>query len=357
MIRVVVCLVVLLAAADARAHQTSVKYVDLVVHDETSLQVIVRFAPGDVTEPMGLPADGKPAIADAVGDARVPPYVQRWFAIAGCELGTPTALQADSSFVAVDYSAKCKTPRELALDFTAFFALDTRHEAIVRMSAPGAATIQTIVRASDPRITLRAGEAPSLLAWVWTGMHHIYGGLDHVLFVIALLLVVMLYPGVKRGEWHTRAFGMTLRSTALVITAFTIAHSITLIAAALGVVALPSRIVEALIAVSIVYTAAEDVAKPDVRWRFALTFAFGLIHGLGFAATLSELLPPTDVVVPLLCFNLGVEIGQLTIVLAVLPVLWSAARNIGAARYRRYALPALATPIFLVGAAMVVQRV
>jgi hypothetical protein len=334
-----------------------VKYVDLAVHDETSLQVIIRFAPGDVTEAMGLPADAQPALDDAVNDPRVAPGVQRWFSIAGCELGQPIASREGETFVKVGYPARCATPRELALDFTTFFTLDARHEAIVRMTAPGVQPVTTIVRASEPTITLRAGQGPSLLAWVWTGMHHIYGGLDHVLFVIALLLVVMIYPGVQRGEWHTRAFGMTLRSTALVITAFTIAHSITLIAAALGVVALPSRIVEALIAVSIAYTAAEDVAKPDVRWRFALTFAFGLIHGLGFAATLSELLPPTDVVVPLLCFNLGVEIGQLTIVLVVLPILWLGARRIGAARYRRHALPALATPIFLIGIAMVVQRV
>ena len=69
-----------------------------------------------------------------------------------------------------------------------------------------------------------------------------------------------------------------------------------------------------MIAASIVYTAIEDVVRPDVRWRFALTFAFGLVHGLGFASMLEELLPPGDVVVPLLVFNLGVELGQLTIV-------------------------------------------
>jgi hypothetical protein len=150
---------------------------------------------------------------------------------------------------------------------------------------------------------------------------------------------------------------MTLRSTALIITSFTIAHSITLIAAALGFVELPSHIVEAVIALSIAYTAAEDVVKPDVRWRFALTFAFGLIHGVGFASTLAGLLPPTDVVVPLLCFNLGVEIGQLTIVLVVLPVLWLVARKIGASRYRRYGLPVVAAPIFVAGVAMVIDRV
>jgi hypothetical protein len=112
-----------------------------------------------------------------------------------------------------------------------------------------------------------------------------------------------------------------------------------------------------MIAVSIAYTALEDVVKPGVRWRFALTFGFGLIHGLGFASTLAGLLPPTDVVVPLLCFNLGVEIGQLSVVVVALPLLWYLVHEVGAARYRRYFLPSLAAPIFFVGLAMVVDRV
>ncbi len=355
--RALVLLLVLLTAPVAHAHQTSVKYIDLLVEDGDTLEVIIRFEPGDVTEAMGLPADAKPEVVDAYTDARVPPYVQQWFSLQGCTLGTPTAQREDRTFVRVLYPARCADPRTVSLDFTRFFELDRRHEAIVRLSEPGTKPVQTIVRASDPRITLRVGESPSLYAWVRTGMDHIYDGIDHLLFVVALLLVVMLQPGATRGEWQLRGFKPTLRSTALVITAFTIAHSITLIAAALGVVTLSSTFVEAMIAVSIAYTALEDVVKPGVRWRFALTFGFGLIHGLGFAATLAGLLPPTDVVVPLLCFNLGVEIGQLSVVVVALPLLWYLVYAVGAARYRRYVLPMLAAPIFFVGLAMVVDRV
>lgn len=88
-----------------------------------------------------------------------------------------------------------------------------------------------------------------------------------------------------------------------------------------------------------------------------MTFAFGLVHGLGFASQLALLLPPTDVVVPLLCFNLGVEVGQLSIVAISLPLLFALGRAIGARRYRRVALPALAAPIFLVGIVMVIERI
>jgi hypothetical protein len=153
-----------------------------------------------------------------------------------------------------------------------------------------------------------------------------------------------------------RAFVPTLRATAVVITAFTVAHSMSLIAAALGWVELPSRVVESLIALSIAYTAAEDIARPDVRWRFVLTFGFGLVHGLGFASTLAVQLPPSHVVVPLLCFNVGVELGQLTIVLVALPVFYMLARELGAARYRQRVMPAIAAAIFVAGVIWVVER-
>jgi hypothetical protein len=341
----------------ASAHQTSVKYVDLVAHEE-GVEVTFKVAPGDVTEPMGLPADATPTAAEAAAKPAVEMYVLAWLGIRGCEDSSPRARVIDAKFIAVTWTCSWRGARrrdELSLDFTRFFATDTRHEAIVRLSAPGARAVQTIVRSSEPQVTLQIGRSPSLLAWVRTGMDHIYSGFDHILFVISLLLVVMLRR--ENAAWSLRALVPTLRSTGLVITAFTIAHSTTLIAAALGLVALPSRFVESMIALSIAYTAAEDVANPAVRWRFALTFGFGLVHGLGFAATLAELLPPTDVVVPLLCFNVGVEIGQLTIVVTVLPVLYLLARKIGADRYRRIALPALATAIFLLGIAMVVERV
>jgi hypothetical protein len=205
----------------------------------------------------------------------------------------------------------------------------------------------------DSPITLRAGQM-SLLRWVRYGMFHIYSGVDHISFVLALLLVVMLRRDGAR--WRVKPFVATLRATATVVTAFTIAHSVTLISAALGWVSLPSRLVESLIALSIAYTAAENIAKPDVRWRYVLTFAFGLSHGLGFASALAVDLPPHGVVPPLLCFNVGVEIGQLTIVAVALPLFYMSARWLGADRYRRFAMPALSSVIFIFGAIWFAQR-
>jgi hypothetical protein len=318
--------VLLLLTRFAYAHQTSVKYIDV----DPNLGVTVRCAPSDL---------------EGIAPDEVPAFVQRWITFEGCTLTAPVA-DRDDKFVRVTWKATCPEGHVRA-DFTKFFELDRKHEAMLRYHGE-----TTIVRASDPHVVL--GHHQSLFAWIHTGMDHIYEGIDHILFVISLLLVVMLYRGTK---WELRGFMLTLKSTGLVITAFTIAHSISLISAALGYVALSSRFVECMIALSIAYTAIEDIAKPDVRWRFVLTFGFGLIHGLGFASTLANLLPPRDVVVPLLCFNIGVEIGQLTIVLGVLPVLYLVARTCGAQRYRLYVLPVVAGVIAAVGLAMFIQRI
>ncbi len=144
------------------------------------------------------------------------------------------------------------------------------------------------------------------------GIEHILGGLDHLLFVLALVILVR--------EW---------RRVAITVTAFTIAHSITLVAATLGFVHVSGPPVEATIALSIVLIAAEIVnARHDgpsltTRWPWLVAFAFGLLHGLGFAGALSEVgLPQHAIPLALLFFNLGVEVGQLVFVAAVMVLAW-----------------------------------
>jgi hypothetical protein len=109
------------------------------------------------------------------------------------------------------------------------------------------------------------------------------------------------------------------------ITAFTVAHSITLALAALGIVSVPASIVEPLIAASVVYVGLENLLRPIPGSRWKLTFAFGLVHGLGFAAILSDLGVGTGdmpLVVPLAAFNAGVELGQIAVAGAVVPMFW-----------------------------------
>ena len=138
------------------------------------------------------------------------------------------------------------------------------------------------------------------LQYLWLGYTHILPkGLDHILFVLGIFL---LSP-----HWKTML---------LQVTAFTVAHSITLALSIYGVVSLPPRIVEPLIALSIAYVAIENIVTRQLKpWRLALVFTFGLLHGLGFAGVLRDLgLPREEFLTALVTFNLGVEGGQLTVI-------------------------------------------
>lgn len=150
---------------------------------------------------------------------------------------------------------------------------------------------------------------PSFFGFIKLGIEHIGTGYDHLLFLFALLLVV-------RG----------FRSALAVITCFTLAHSVTLAAATFNLVSLSSRITEPLIAVTIVYVGLENILRRgDPHGRWALTFGFGLVHGFGFASVLREMgvgAQGGGVALPLLGFNLGVELGQVAVAAVALPLIW-----------------------------------
>jgi hydrogenase/urease accessory protein HupE len=182
--------------------------------------------------------------------------------------------------------------------------------------------------------------APATAAgFLWLGITHILGGMDHLAFLTALLL------GVSR-----------LRAVVATVTAFTVAHSLTLSSAVLGLFALPTAIVEPLIAASVVFVGLENLvrAKIDSRWR--LTFAFGLIHGFGFAGALRELgigAPGTSIAAPLGLFNAGVEIGQVSVAI----LLWPAIQRLSAQPLlRRRLVPAGSLLVAAAGCYWMVER-
>jgi hydrogenase/urease accessory protein HupE len=230
----------------------------------------------------------------------------------------------------------------------AFFATKTdRHEAVITVGWKGAqrtfkrtGPFDLEVTASRIRPTFwsTAGE---FLAW---GMHHIFIGYDHISFLLALLLGAQ-----KLGEMVR------------VVTSFTVAHSLTLLLSALDKISLPSAVTESLIALSIVYVAAENYFIKDARHRWVLTFAFGLVHGLGFSSVLRERLQDLQsFALPVLSFNLGVEFGQIAILLVVFPILaWirKASDETAAARRQRLLVRIGSAPILLLGLFWLVDRV
>ncbi|MCR8635857.1 HupE/UreJ family protein [Paenibacillus radicis (ex Xue et al. 2023)] len=150
-----------------------------------------------------------------------------------------------------------------------------------------------------------AGQTAVLWKYFLLGIEHILLGFDHLLFLFSLILVAAGYRDIVK-----------------IVTAFTVAHSITLLLASLGYVSLNPVWIEAAIALSICYVALENIVSGKYAMRWVLTFIFGLVHGLGFAGALEEIgLPKAYFVSSLLIFNLGVEIGQLAVVFAVLPLL------------------------------------
>lgn len=195
--------------------------------------------------------------------------------------------------------------------------------------------------ASAPSSQPESGDLPSAWEFLKLGVEHIWTGYDHLLFLFALLVVCASF-----------------RSIAAIITCFTLAHSLTLGLATLDVVNLPSRWVEPLIAASIVFVGAENLwrrgAEPPGRW--ALTFAFGLIHGFGFASVLRDLglaSAKGGILMPLLTFNLGVELGQIAIAALVLPVVWRLRRN---ETFVARGVPALSVVVTLMGLYWLLSR-
>jgi hypothetical protein len=183
----------------------------------------------------------------------------------------------------------------------------------------------------------RAGVARTYLGLGFT--HILPKGLDHILFVLGIFLL-----------------SRRLRPMLWQVSAFTLAHSITLGLALYGVVQLSSRIVEPLIAVSIVYVAVENLWTSELKpWRVTLVFAFGLLHGMGFAGVLRELaLPRAELLTGLLAFNVGVEAGQMTVILAAFVCVGMWARRSEA--YRRFVVVPASIAIAATGTFWTVQR-
>lgn len=169
------------------------------------------------------------------------------------------------------------------------------------------------------------------------GIEHILTGYDHIAFLLALIVI-----------------GLSIREVLKIITAFTIAHSITLLLAALEIVRLDSRFVESVIAFSICYVAVENLFKKKVNYRWLITFGFGLAHGFGFASALQELIVgKANLLLSVVSFNMGVEIGQLIIFFVMLPILYLLKKQFGA----RIITAATSVPIFMMGFAWLIERV
>jgi hypothetical protein len=358
-------LLVLWLPGSGLAHKPSDAYLTL-VRDGAAFGGRLDVALRDLEQAVGLDADGDGRITWGELRARaaeVDAYVLGRLELAGAAgpcatrvAGREVDRHSDGAYAVLKLRAACPPgTRAVRLRYELLFDLDPQHRGLLRLEGAGGA--RSAIFAADRRSRTLESDAPApgqdLLEYAGEGVRHIAGGFDHLLFLASLLLPAALRRE-GRGWAPASALGPPLAEVARVVTAFGAAHSLSLAAAALGLVALPSRVVESAIAASVMAAAANNLAPlwRGRAWRAA--FAFGLVHGLGFASVLADLgYGRGSLAGRLLGFNLGVEAGQLAVVALVLPLLYAVR---AAPWYRRLALPLLSSAIAALAACWLAER-
>jgi len=355
-----------LAASAAWAHDTSRSYLTVEPpRADGRIPAVWEVAVIDLAVAMPLDADndhrvvwGEVLAQEAAIQSLVRDDLRFYDAGGGCLIDTAPLMldwHGEQAYIVAPLSLRCPgAPATLALDYRFMRDIDGSHRVLIRMHdgretrtlvlAPGIAREIGVAHASRWREFLR---------YLAEGAHHIWIGYDHLAFLFALLLPAVLLRG-HDGWLPVRDLKRAALETLKIVSAFTLSHSITLGLAALGILRPPPTLIEVAIALSVATAAALNLVR---RWTLPgawLAFAFGFIHGFGFANALADLgLGKGEIVVPLLGFNLGVECGQLAVVALVLPLLflWRARPT-----YAKYWLPAASTAIVLIGLYWTVVR-
>jgi hypothetical protein len=356
--------VLLFASAGAWAHKASDAYVQVDATD-AGLTLRVDVALRDLDAVLDLDADGNGQLT--WGEVRaawpaIESYVAAHVQVDGCALGAPARSlerRADGVYAALAYASPCVPSGEPVIRYSVFADVDPTHRGIARLQVRGQ---PAVVRVLDPRQPAAVGSGgvvsigaagrvsavgdgavvgsssagpaaatateEASAGFLREGVRHIVTGYDHVLFLMCLL-----FPAVMRrtgASWHpVKTWRAAVLPVLGIVTAFTVAHSITLALAALKWVALPSSFIEPAIAVTIMLAAFNNI-WPIFGGRVLLvTFAFGLLHGFGFASVLSELnLPTVQFAGALLQFNVGLEMGQVLIVMGAMSLMFLARNSL-----------------------------
>jgi hypothetical protein len=377
------------------AHKASDAYLQL---DATATGLSVRWdiALRDLDAAIDLDADGDGRLSWGEVKAawpRIEAYAMPRLRIAGCALsatplapvvaGEPTRLEHrnDGVYAVLWLTSTCVLKAEPVISYTLLREVDPTHRGIVKLQLPGqpvllrvldparaggAASASTTAAAAsgaagaggdsaEATQLAQASSGPEADPFVFLreGIHHILTGYDHILFLLCLLL-----PSVMRrtpqGWRPVERLSQAVWPAAGIVTAFTLAHSLTLALAGLKLVSLPSSFIEPAIAVTIIIAAVDNFWPIFRGHRAWVTFAFGLIHGFGFAGVLGELnLPTLQFIWALLQFNVGLELGQLSTVFVTIGLLYAARRLAG---YSRWVIQGGSTVAIVVAGAWFIER-
>lgn len=264
--------------------------------------------------------------------------------------------RVDGSYAWLPFTARCAAAvHDLTIHYSIMTGIDPSHRGLLTLTA--GSVVQTAVLGGAASQAGFSVFAPSrwraFVDYFHAGIWHIWSGIDHLLFLLSLLLPAVLLR--KGGRWEPVPEARpALISIFKVVTAFTLAHSLTLTLAALDIVRLPSRLTESIIAASIIVAALNNIFPLVTKNRARIAFAFGLLHGFGFASVLADMgLPHGARLISLLAFNVGIETGQMAVVLVVMPVIY--ALRVGAF-YRRAVMPWGSAAIAALALVWLIQR-
>jgi hypothetical protein len=363
-------------ASVVNAHELSSGYLTLSAGEENTYSGELLLKPDDIGQVAGLDTNGNGALTWGEIHQNQPllqSYIAKVLSIKVDDTPCKISLSmpnirsvSGDSYLVSPIQVMCESAGTLGIHYDGIFEHSPTHKLLVNVNLAGQSGVSsqsstektsvTSVLDFDNRSVTYDAVTTSLTALfislVYEGVWHIFIGIDHILFLVATLLTVNLVREHK--QWQKEpSTSRILKHTVILVSAFTLAHSITLTATALNFIALDSRLVELGIAISVLLTALNNIYPLIVRLGI-ITFAFGLLHGMGFASVFADLnAQSNNLVLSVAAFNIGVEVGQLAIVAVLLPLLlWLRHYTF----YAKTLMPLLSSVIAIIAINWTIQR-
>ncbi|WP_282145328.1 HupE/UreJ family protein [Alteromonas stellipolaris] len=363
-------------ASVVNAHELSSGYLTLSAGEEKTYSGELLLKPDDIGQVAGLDTNGNGALTWGEIHQNQPllqSYIAKVLSIKVDDTPCKISLSmpnirsvSGDSYLVSPIQVMCETAGTLGIHYDGIFEHSPTHKLLVNVNLAGQSGVSsqsstentsvTSVLDFDNRSVTYDAVTTSLTALfislVYEGVWHIFIGIDHILFLVATLLTVNLAREQKQWQKEPSA-SRVIKHTVILVSAFTLAHSITLTATALNFIALDSRLVELGIAISVLLTALNNIYPLIVRLGI-ITFAFGLLHGMGFASVFADLnAQSNNLVLSVAAFNIGVEVGQLAIVAVLLPLLlWLRHYTF----YAKTLMPLLSSVIAIIAINWTIQR-
>jgi hypothetical protein len=336
-----VLLFIAIASGSAQAHSSSNSYITISKFNEAAvLRADINLRDIDLVFDLDQNKDGKVSWGETLAKtAELKVWLEQGIQLstlnqkcALAQMNIKASDHADGTYLSVEWTVACLDVAEdelsgLTLRYDLMFDQDNLHRALVKIDLPNFQS-NAILSPDRPEFTLSKASGSSLKVlerYLLEGVWHIWIGIDHVLFLLSLLILAFLEPSRKSViQWPAvQNVKTAVLDILAVVTAFTLAHSITLGLTIFKWLEPSADFIEPAIALSVVAAALNNLLGWAALRRWQLAFAFGLVHGFGFANVLVDLgLPSDQLAIALGGFNLGVELGQIAIVLVFLPLAW-----------------------------------